>query len=108
VSSSGSASHPNSRPRRGAGAGQSSAQYLTGLFQRGEAEIAMAPISVLSETGGIDIVGLLPAELQSADLAFVAGTASTCRHPSEAKELVGFLAGESASAVYRAKEMQPD
>jgi hypothetical protein len=33
---------------------------------------------------------------------------ATCRHPSEAKELLGFLAGESARAVYRAKGMQPD
>ena len=41
--------------------GQSGAQFLTGLFQRGETEVAMAPISVLMETQGAEIVGLLPA-----------------------------------------------
>lgn len=86
--------------------GQSGA-YLTGLFQRGETEIAMAPISVLSETQGIDIVGILPAELQSPDLSFWAGVASTCRHPAEAKALIDFLTGSPAKAVYRAKGMEP-
>jgi len=88
--------------------GQSAAQYLTGLFLRGETEIAMASISVLSETQGIDIVALLPAELQSPDLSFWAGVASTCRHPAEAKVLINFLASEPAKAVYKAIGMQSD
>jgi molybdate transport system substrate-binding protein len=87
--------------------GQSGAQYLTGLFQSGETEIAMAPISVLSETQGIDVVGLLPAELQSPDLVFLAAIPSTCRHPAEAKVLIDFLAGAPAKAVYHAKGMEP-
>jgi len=87
--------------------GQSGAQYLTGLFQRSETEIAMAPISVLSETQGIDFVGLLPAELQSPDLVFLAAIPSTCRHPAEAKALIDFLASESAKTVYQAKGMEP-
>lgn len=88
--------------------GLSGAEYLSGLFQRGEAEIAMAPISVLSETQGIDIVGLLPTELQSPDLTFVAGIAWRCRYPLEAKAFLDFLAGERGRAVYLAKGMQPD
>jgi len=88
-------------------AGQSGVQYLTGLFERGETEIAMAPISVLSETQGTDIVGLLPAELQSPDLFYWAGVASTRRHAAEAKALIGFLTGPPAKAVYRAKGMEP-
>ena len=87
--------------------GQSGAQYLTGLFQRGETEIAMAPISVLNETQGIDIVGLLPSELQSPDLVFLAAIPSTCRHPAEAKALIDFLASASAKTVYQAKGMEP-
>jgi len=87
--------------------GQSGAQYLTELFQRGETEIAIAPISVLSETQGIDIVGLLPAELQSPDLVFVAAMPLTCRHPAEAKALIDFLTGAPAKAVYQAKGMEP-
>ena len=82
-------------------------QYLAGLFQRGETEIAMAPISVLSETPGIDIVGLLPAELQSPDLSYWAGVASNSRHAAEAKALIDFLTGPPAKAVYQVKGMEP-
>jgi len=88
-------------------AGQSGAQYLAGLFQRGETEIAMAPISVLGETQGVDIVGLLPAELQSPDLSYWAGLVSTSRHAAEAMALIGFLTSPPARAVYRAKSMEP-
>jgi molybdate transport system substrate-binding protein len=88
--------------------GQSGAQFLTGQFERGETEVAMAPISVLMETQGVEIVGLLPAELQAFDLVFFAGTPWTCRQPFEAKTFIDFLTGASAKAVYRAKGMDPD
>jgi molybdate transport system substrate-binding protein len=87
--------------------GQSGAQYLTGLFQRGETEIAMAPISVLSETQGIDIVGLLATELQSPDLVFLAAILSTSRYSAEAKALIDFLVSAPARSVYQAKGMEP-
>ena len=88
--------------------GQSGAHYLTVLFERNETEIAMAPISVLSETGGIDIVGLLPPELQSPDLIFLAVIPSTCRHAAESKALIDFLSGPAAKAVYGANSLEAD
>jgi molybdate transport system substrate-binding protein len=87
--------------------GQSGAQFLTGLFQRGETEVAMAPISVLIESQG-EIVGLLPAELQAPDLVFFAAMPWTCRQPFEAKTLIDFLIGAPAKSVYRMKGMDPD
>jgi molybdate transport system substrate-binding protein len=87
--------------------GQSGAQFLTGLFQRGETEVVMAPISVLMESHGGEIVGLLPAELQAPDLVFLAAMPSTCRQPFEAKTLIDFLTGASAKSVYRVKGMDP-
>jgi molybdate transport system substrate-binding protein len=74
---------------------------------RGEAEIGMQPISELMEVQGIDIVGPLPAELQSPDLVYVAGSPAVCEQPLAAKALIDFLAGPSATAVYKAKGMQP-
>jgi hypothetical protein len=62
--------------------GQTGAQFLTGLFQRGETEVAMAPISVLLETPGGEIVGTIPAELEAPDLLYFAGTPWTCRQPA--------------------------
>jgi molybdate transport system substrate-binding protein len=87
--------------------GQSGAQFLTGMFHRGETEVAVAPISVLMEAQGIDIIGLLPAKLQTPDLVFFAGTPRTCRQPAEAKAFIDFLAGEAAKPVYTAKGMEP-
>jgi molybdate transport system substrate-binding protein len=87
--------------------GQSGAQYLTGLFQRGETEVVMAPISVLMESQGGEIVGLLPAELQAPDLVFFAAMAWTCQQPFEAKTLINVLIGAPAKSVYRMKGMDP-
>jgi molybdate transport system substrate-binding protein len=87
--------------------GQSGAQFLTGLFQRDETEVAIAPISVLLETRGSESVGTIPAELQAPDLVYFAGTPWTCRQPVEAKAFIDFLMGGSAKAVYRAKGMDP-
>lgn len=87
--------------------GQSGAQFLSGLFERGETELAIAPISVLMETRGAVIVGLLPPELQSPDLVFFAGTTRTSKQPAEAGTLIDFLHGEQAKAAYRAKGMDP-
>jgi hypothetical protein len=86
---------------------QSGAQFLTGLFQCGETEVVMAPISVLMESQGGEIVGLLPAERQAPDLVFFAAMPSTCRQPFEAKTLIDFLTGASAKSVYRMKGMDP-
>jgi hypothetical protein len=69
--------------------------------------ILMAPISVLMESQGGEIVGLLPAELQAPDLVFFAAMPWTCRQPFEAKTLIDFLTGASAKSVYRMKGMDP-
>ena len=60
------------------------------------------------ETQGVEIVGLLPAELQALDLVFFAGAPWTCPQPLEAKTFIEFLSGASAKAVYRTKGMEPD
>jgi molybdate transport system substrate-binding protein len=73
--------------------------------QRGEAEITIVPISLLMGVQGIDIVGPLPAELQSPDLTFVAGTPWTCEEPIAAKAFIDFLKSDQAKAVYKAKGM---
>lgn len=76
-------------------------------LQRGEAEIAMGPISVLMEIQGIEIVGPLPADLQSPELVFVAGSPQGSEQPVPAKAFIDFLAGPKAKEVYKAKGLQP-
>jgi molybdate transport system substrate-binding protein len=74
---------------------------------RGEAEIGIQPISELMEVDGIEIVGPLPAELQSPDLVYVAGSPFFSEQPIAAKALIDFLADPKAAAVYKAKGLQP-
>ena len=88
-------------------AGQSSAQ-VGEVVQRGEAEIGIQPISELMEVAGIDVVGPLPADLQSPDLVYLAGSPATSEQPLAAKALIDFLAGPSAAPVYKANGMEPE
>ena len=74
---------------------------------RGEAEIGLQPISELIEVEGIDVVGPLPAELQSPDLVYVAGALYLSEQPIAAKALIDFLADPKAAAEYKAKGLQP-
>jgi molybdate transport system substrate-binding protein len=74
---------------------------------RGEAELGIQPITELMEVQGIDVVGPLPAELQSPDLVYVAGAPYLSEQPIAAKSLIDFLANPKAGAVYKAKGLQP-
>jgi molybdate transport system substrate-binding protein len=74
---------------------------------RGEAEIGIQPIAELMEVQGIEVVGPLPAELQSPDLVYVAGAPYLSEQPIAAKALIDFLADPKAAAVYKAKGLQP-
>ena len=74
---------------------------------RGEAEIGIQPISELREIEGIDVVGPLPAELQSPDLVYVAGAPYVSEQPIAAKALIDFLGEPKTAPVYKAKGLQP-
>lgn len=88
------------------GQGQASARAGEAIV-RGEAEIAMQPISELMEVPGIEVVGPLPAELQTPDTAYAGGALFASEQPIAAKALIDFLAGAKAKEVYKAKGLQP-
>jgi molybdate transport system substrate-binding protein len=56
---------------------------------------------------GIDVVGPLPAELQSPDLVYVAGAPYLSEQPIAAKALIDFLADPKAAAVYKPRACNP-
>ena len=77
------------------------------IAARGEAEFGIRPITELMEVQGIDVVGPLPAELQSPDLVYVPGAPYLSEQPVAAKAFIDFLADPNAAAVYKAKGLQP-
>lgn len=76
-------------------------------LQRGDVEIGMGSVGTLSQIEGIEVVGPLPADLQSPELVFVAGSPQGSEQPVPAKAFIDFLAGPKAKEVYKAKGLQP-
>jgi molybdate transport system substrate-binding protein len=74
---------------------------------KGEAELGFQPISELQAVPGIDIVGPLPAEMQTPELTYAAGLSASASDPGPAKALLAFLAGPNGAAVVKAKGLLP-
>ncbi|HEX3953547.1 MAG TPA: molybdate ABC transporter substrate-binding protein [Stellaceae bacterium] len=74
---------------------------------KGEAEIGLQPISELISVEGIDIVGPIPSELQSAELVYAAGAPVAGKQKAAAKALIDYLAGPTAAPVLKAKGLMP-
>jgi molybdate transport system substrate-binding protein len=68
----------------------------------GEVELAAAQIPELMAVPGVDVVGPLPAELQTITI-FSVGLAAEAKETAAAKALIQFLAGPAAASVYKAK-----
>jgi molybdate transport system substrate-binding protein len=71
------------------------------------AEIGLQPISELLGTPGIDIVGPIPAELQSPDLVYFAGVPTASAQPGPARALIDFLAGFEAVPIIKSRGLEP-
>ena len=76
------------------------------VLAAGEVELAIAGIPTLLSVKGVQIVGLLPGELQSW-FVNTAGVSAAAKEPDAAKALIKYLATPEAAAVIRAKGMEP-
>jgi molybdate transport system substrate-binding protein len=74
----------------------------------GEAEMAISqPMEVLAQPG-VELVGLLPPELQDlANFVFSASVLAAAKEPQAAKALIQFLSGPVAASVLRTRGMDP-
>jgi len=72
------------------------------MVAAGDIELAAAQIPELMAVPGVDVVGPLPAELQTLT-TFSVGLATTAQDSAAAKALIDFLAGPHAAPVYKAK-----
>jgi molybdate transport system substrate-binding protein len=76
------------------------------LVAKGEVELGLVVITQILTTMGVELVGPLPAEVQSY-IVFAAGVSSDSRAPTAAKELLRFLKGPRAASVMRSQGMEP-
>ena len=72
------------------------------LVANGEAEIGMQMVSELLSNSELEVIGMLPPELQLITV-YSAGITVNAKEPDAARALVRFLATPEAAAVYKAK-----
>jgi molybdate transport system substrate-binding protein len=76
------------------------------LVARGDVELGFQQLSELMHLPGIDVVGLLPPEMQMATV-FSAAVCAASNRGAAAKALLSFLASPEADAVKRRHGMEP-
>lgn len=73
---------------------------------KGDAEIAVQPVSELLHVPGTQFVGTIPAELQYISV-FSAAIVRVSKEPEAAKQLLAFLTSEKAKAAIKKSGMEP-
>jgi molybdate transport system substrate-binding protein len=87
--------------------GAGGAAGLAGLVVlRGEADIGIQQMAELIAVSGIDVVGPLPAQLQSVT-TFTAAVPTAASHADAGRAVIAFLTTPGAKAVIKAKGLEP-
>jgi molybdate transport system substrate-binding protein len=73
---------------------------------RGDAEMAVQPVSELLHAPGVDFVGTIPAEIQYVSV-FTAAMVAGSKEPEASKRLIAFFASENATAAIKKSGMEP-
>jgi molybdate transport system substrate-binding protein len=76
------------------------------LVARGDVELGFQQLSELMHLPGIEVIGLLPAEIQ-VETVFSAAVCTTSNCPAAAKAWLSFLASPEADAAKRRHGMEP-
>jgi molybdate transport system substrate-binding protein len=72
------------------------------LVSSGEAEIGLQQVSELMSNPDVDVIGMLPPELQQIT-TYSAGVTASAKEPEAAKALIKALTAPSAVAIFKAK-----
>jgi molybdate transport system substrate-binding protein len=75
---------------------------VSAIVASGDAEIGLQQISELQSNPDVDVVGLLPADLQQIT-TYTAGITSNAKETNGANALIKFLASAEAKPVYQKK-----
>ena len=83
---------------RGAGAAE--------LVAKGEADVAVMPVSEIVHSAGVDFAGVIAQEVQL-DQTFCAAIVAGSKEAEAAKKLIAFLASDRAAPTIKASGMEP-
>jgi molybdate transport system substrate-binding protein len=72
----------------------------------GEAEIGLQQVSELLTNPDVDVIGLLPGDLQQITV-YAGGVTTSAKNAAGAKALIAAMAAPSAKPIYKAKGMEP-
>lgn len=76
------------------------------LVSSGEAEIGLQQVSELLSNPNVEVIGMLPAELQQITL-YAAAVTTTAKEPEAARALIRVLSAPSAASIWKAKGLEP-
>lgn len=82
------------------------AEYNVEVVVRGEADLAVVVASRIFGVPGVELVGLIPPELQTM-IGFAAGVSSAAREPDAARMLVQFFTAPGAAPLLKAMGIEP-
>src|SRR6516164_4632068 len=72
------------------------------LVSSGEAEIGLQQVSELMSNPGVEVIGMLPAELQQITI-YSAGITTSAKQLDAGRALIGFLSAPEAIAIYKTR-----
>jgi molybdate transport system substrate-binding protein len=73
---------------------------------KGDAEMAIQPVSELLPVPGVDFVGTIPTEVQKVNV-YAAAVVAGSKETEASKRLIAFLSGEGATAAIKKSGMEP-
>jgi molybdate transport system substrate-binding protein len=76
------------------------------LVSSGEAEIGLQQVSELMSNPDVEVIGMLPAELQQIT-TYSAGVTASAKQPDAARVLIQALTAPSAKPIFKAKGLDP-
>src|ERR1700723_1414064 len=76
------------------------------LVSSGEAEIGLQQVSELMSNPDVEVIGMLPAELQQITL-YSAGITTSAKQPDPARALIQAFTAPSAKPIFKAKGLDP-
>src|ERR1700685_174947 len=76
------------------------------LVSTGEAEIGLQQVSELMSNPDVDVIGMLPTELQQIT-TYAAGVTASAKEANAARALIQAMTGPSAAPIWKAKGLEP-